>query len=164
MGERSYAESYLSESIEILERLDPVELDDLAHALAVHRDRGGRLFFLGVGGGAAHASHAVNDFRKLAAFEAYSPIDNVSELTARTNDEGWDTTFVEYLRGSRLGPRDGVFVFSVGGGDLERGISANIFHALNHDREAGASIFCAGGWKGGYSEKGADQCIMISTV
>jgi len=164
MGERSYAESYLSESIEILERLDPVELDDLAHALAVHRDRGGRLFFLGVGGGAAHASHAVNDFRKLAAFEAYSPIDNVSELTARTNDEGWDTTFVEYLRGSRLGPRDGVFVFSVGGGDIERGISANIVHALSHAREVGASIFGVVGRDGGYTAQVADHCIVIPEV
>lgn len=163
-GERSYAERYLSEAREILEGLDALVLESMAEALASLRERGGRLFFLGVGGGAAHASHAVNDFRKLAGIEAYSPADNVSELTARTNDEGWDSTFAEYLRGSRLGPRDGVFVFSVGGGSLERGISGNIVRALELAREVGAGIFGVVGRDGGYTAQVADHCIVVPTV
>lgn len=164
MGERSYAERYLSEAVEIAGRLDRGELESLAAALASLRDRGGRLFFLGVGGGAAHASHAVNDFRKLAGIESYTPSDNVAELTARTNDEGWETTFVEYLRRSRLGADDGVFVFSVGGGDLERGISGNIVKALVHAREVGASIFGVVGRDGGYTARVANHCIVVPEV
>lgn len=160
-GERSYAERYLEEASAILGRLDPGGLETMASALAALRDRGGRLFFIGVGGGAAHASHAVNDFRKLAGIEAYTPADNVAELTARTNDEGWETTFVEYLRGSRLGPDDGIFVFSVGGGSLELGISANIVRAVTFAREVGAGIFGVVGRDGGYTAQVADHCVVI---
>jgi D-sedoheptulose 7-phosphate isomerase len=163
-GEWSYAERYLTEAGEILEALDPAALEAMAGALAELRRRGGRLFFLGVGGGAAHASHAVNDFRKLAGIEAYTPTDNASELTARTNDEGWETTFLEYLRGSRLGAKDAVFVFSVGGGNLERGISANIVRALTFAREVGAGVFGVVGRDGGYTAQVADHCIVIPTV
>jgi D-sedoheptulose 7-phosphate isomerase len=164
MGERSYAERYLAEAREILEGLDARVLEAMAGALAELRERGGRLFFLGVGGGAAHASHAVNDFRKLAGIESYTPADNVAELTARTNDEGWETTFEEYLRGSRLGHSDAVFVFSVGGGSLERGISANIVRAVSFAREVGAGVFGVVGRDGGYTARVADHCIVIPTV
>jgi D-sedoheptulose 7-phosphate isomerase len=164
MGERLYSEAYLEETRAIVERLDPLALEAMALGLAELRQRGGRLFFLGVGGGAAHASHAVNDFRKLAGIEAYTPADNVAELTARTNDEGWETTFVEYLRGSRLRRGDGIFVFSVGGGSLERGISANIVSALEHAREVGASIFGVVGRDGGHTAQVAEHCIVVPTV
>ena len=164
MGERTFTERYLAEARQILDRLDVLAVEAMAEALAELRDRGGRLFFLGVGGGAAHASHAVNDFRKLAGFEAYAPVDNVSELTARTNDEGWDTTFESYLRGSRLGPADGVFVFSVGGGSLERGISANIVRALQYAQRVGAAIFGVVGRDGGYTAQVADHCVVVPTV
>lgn len=164
MGERLFSEEYLEEARSILEGLDPLALEAMVTGLEALRARGGRLFFLGVGGGAGHSSHAVNDFRKIAGIEAYSPADNVSELTARTNDEGWDTTFVEYLRGSRLRRGDGVFVFSVGGGSLERGISTNIVNALVHAREVGASIFGVVGRDGGYTAQVADHCIVVPTV
>src|SRR5687767_3301907 len=121
----SFAAAYLQEAAQILQDLDPGQIDLLAESLAGVRDAGGRLFILGVGGGAAHASHAVNDFRKIANFEAYTPADNVSELTARVNDEGWETTFAEWLKGSRLANTDAVLVFSVGGGNLERNVSVN---------------------------------------
>lgn len=164
MGERTYTEQYLAEARQILDRLDVLAVEALAEALAELRDRGGRLFFLGVGGGAAHASHAVNDFRKLAGFEAYAPVDNVSELTARTNDEGWETTFESYLQGSRLGPADGIFIFSVGGGSLERGISANIVRAVMHAQRVGAAVFGVVGRDGGYTARVADHCIVVPTV
>jgi D-sedoheptulose 7-phosphate isomerase len=164
MVERLYSEEYLEETRRIVEALDPLALEAMAAGLAELRERGGRLFFLGVGGGAAHASHAVNDFRKLAGIEAYTPADNVAELTARTNDEGWETTFVAYLRGSRLRRGDGVFVFSVGGGSLERGISANIVGALEHARVVGASIFGVVGRDGGHTARVADHCIVVPTV
>src|ERR1700683_3318394 len=122
----NFAEEFLAESIEVLKRIDALAVEASASKLAEIRERGGRLFVLGVGGSAGHASHAVNDFRKLCGFEAYAPTDNVSELTARTNDEGWDTTFAAWLRGSRLRAADGLLVFSVGGGDAERGVSANV--------------------------------------
>jgi D-sedoheptulose 7-phosphate isomerase len=136
----------------------------VAQALAGVRQRGGRLFFVGVGGSAANCSHAVNDFRKLAGFEAYTPADNVSELTARTNDEGWETVFVSWLRGSRLQPGDGVFVFSVGGGSLEKQISPNIVRALDYARETGATIVGVVGRDGGYTAQVADACVMVPTV
>lgn len=164
MGERTYSERYLAEARLILDRIDAGELEAFAGSLAELRERGGRLFFLGVGGGAAHASHAVNDFRKLAGFEAYAPVDNVSELTARTNDEGWDTTFESYLRGSRLGENDGIFVFSVGGGSEEKGISANIVRALKLARRVGASVYGVVGRDGGYTAQVADHCIVVPTV
>src|SRR5687768_11435013 len=136
-----HAARHLAETARIAQTLDPHALDAMALALAALRERGGRLFFLGVGGSAANASHATNDFRKLGHIESYSPTDNVAELTARTNDEGWDSTFEQYLRGSRLTARDGVFVFSVGGGDEGRGVSTNLVHALRHAQSVGATIF-----------------------
>jgi D-sedoheptulose 7-phosphate isomerase len=160
----SFAERYLAETVEIVGRLDRDELERLASELAEVRDAGGRLFVLGVGGSAGHAGHAVNDFRKLCAFEAYAPTDNVSELTARTNDDGWESVFAEWLRGSRLGGRDAVLVFSVGGGDLERNISANLVRALEYARDAGARVFGIVGRDGGYTRRAADTCVVIPTA
>jgi D-sedoheptulose 7-phosphate isomerase len=160
----SFADRYLAETVEIVERLDRDELEHLATGLAEVRDAGGRLFVLGVGGSAGHAGHAVNDFRKLCAFEAYAPTDNVSELTARTNDDGWESVFAEWLRGSRLGGRDAVLVFSVGGGDLERNISANLVRALDYARDAGARVFGIVGRDGGYTRRVADTCVVIPTA
>src|SRR6266446_5252994 len=133
----NYINQYIQEAIKILELLDQSRIQSTLDLLIQLRARGGRLFLLGVGGGAGHASHAVNDFRKIANIEAYTPTDNVSELTARVNDEGWDTAYAQWLRGSRIGPRDMVFVFSVGGGDAERNISANLVRALQYTREKG---------------------------
>lgn len=161
MTERPFAARYIAEAREILDRLDVEAIEAMARALAELRVRGGRLFFLGAGGGAANASHAVNDFRKIAEIEAYTPTDNIAELTARVNDDGWETTYVEYLRGSRLTPDDGVFVFSVGGGSLERGISANIVHAVAHANELGASVFGVVGRDGGYTAEVADHCVIV---
>ncbi len=137
----AFAATYLTESIEILQRLDVHEIERLAGGLAEVREAGGRLFILGVGGSAGHAGHAVNDFRKLCGFEAYAPTDNVSELTARINDEGWETCFAAWLEGSRIGPHDGVLVFSVGGGNREKNVSVNIMRALEAAARAGARIF-----------------------
>jgi D-sedoheptulose 7-phosphate isomerase len=128
------------------------------------RSAGGRLFFLGVGGGAAHASHAVNDFRKLVGIEAYCPTDNVAELTARINDEGWDGAYAEYLRGSRLSERDGVFVFSVGGGSVERNISVNLVRAIQLAKDVGAMVFGVVGRDGGYTCTVADHCVLVPVV
>jgi D-sedoheptulose 7-phosphate isomerase len=160
----SFAERYLAETAEIVERLDRDELERLAASLAQVREGGGRLFVLGVGGSAAHAGHAVNDFRKLCAFEAYAPTDNVSELTARTNDDGWESVFAEWLRGSRLRKGDAVLVFSVGGGDIERNVSANLVRALEYAREEGARIFGVVGRDGGYTKREADACVVIPIV
>lgn len=132
--------------------------------LKMIREQRGRLFFLGVGGGAGNCSHAVNDFRKIARIEAYTPVDNVSELTARTNDEGWDTVFLEWLRNCRLTKSDGVFVFSVGGGDKENGISTNIVAALEYAKEAGARILGVVGRNGGYTALSADACVIVPSV
>jgi D-sedoheptulose 7-phosphate isomerase len=160
----SFAEGYLAETVDILNRLDRDELERLAAGLSEVRDGGGRLFLLGVGGSAAHASHAVNDFRKLCAFEAYTPTDNASELTARVNDDGWDTVFAEWLRGSRLGPRDAVLVFSVGGGDADRNVSANLVQAVELAREVGARIFGVVGRDGGHTRRRAEACVVIPAV
>jgi D-sedoheptulose 7-phosphate isomerase len=160
----SFTSSYLAESAEIIARLDPAAIEAVATGLARVRADGGRLFILGVGGSAGHASHAVNDFRKLCGFEAYAPTDNVSELTARINDEGWDTSFVEWLRGSRLRRDDGVLVFSVGGGNRERNVSVNLVRALEHAREVGARIFGIVGRDGGTTRELADACVIIPTV
>ena len=160
----SFTSSYLAESAEIIARLDPAVIEAVATGLARVRADGGRLFILGVGGSAGHASHAVNDFRKLCRFEAYAPTDNVSELTARINDEGWDTSFVEWLRGSRLRRGDGVLVFSVGGGNRERNVSVNLVRALEHAREVGARIFGIVGRDGGATRELADACVIIPTV
>lgn len=161
MTDTPYSAQYLAEAREILDRLDVDTLEAMALGLAELRERGGRLFFLGSGGGAAHASHAVNDFRKIVGIEAYAPTDNVAELTARVNDDGWESTHVEYLRGSRLTAADGVFVFSVGGGSVERGISANIVRAVSFAREVGAQVFGVVGRDGGYTAEVADHCIVI---
>ncbi len=160
----TFAEQYLAESAQVIAALDHAKIEQIAEMLVTLRDAGGRLFFLGVGGGAGHASHAVNDFRKIAGIETYTPVDNVSELTARTNDEGWDTTFVEWLRGSRLSARDLVFVFSVGGGSRERAVSMNIVNALDHAHEVGAKIVGVVGRDGGHTASVADACVIVPTV
>ena len=160
----TFAEQYLAEAAQILTRIDPEAIERMAAALAAVRARGGRLFLLGVGGGAGHASHAVNDFRKLADIEAYSPVDNVSELTARTNDEGWDTSFAAWLKASRLRREDGVFVFSVGGGSLEKNISANIVRAIEYAKSCGAMVLGVVGRDGGYTARVADACVVVPTV
>ncbi|MEM4216723.1 MAG: SIS domain-containing protein [Candidatus Methanomethylicaceae archaeon] len=154
----------MAEAIQIIRRLDIAAIEKVVDLLVALRQRGGRLFFVGVGGGAAHASHAVNDFRKIAAIEAYTPTDNVSELTARINDEGWESVFVNWLKGSRLNANDMVFVFSVGGGDLERNISSNLVWALRYAKEVGATVCGIIGRDGGYTAKVADACIIIPTV
>ena len=155
---------YISDAKSILQDLDVPTIERIIQLLVKLRSRGGRLFFLGVGGGAGHASHAVNDFRKIANIEAYTPSDNVSELTARVNDEGWDTAYAQWLRGSRLGPLDMVFVFSVGGGNAERNISVNLVKALQHARQVGATICGVVGRDGGYTFKIADACLLIPVV
>jgi D-sedoheptulose 7-phosphate isomerase len=157
----SFADTYLAETARIIDRLDRDGLERMAEALASVRDSGGRLFVLGVGGSAAHASHAVNDFRKLCEFEAYAPTDNVSELSARVNDDGWESVFAAWLAGSQLRADDAVLVFSVGGGDAEQNVSANLVRALDHAREAGARIFGIVGRNGGYTARVAEQCIVI---
>jgi len=160
----TYAEQYLAEATQILARLAPADLERMATELAQIRERGGRLFILGVGGGAGHASHAANDFRKLCHIEAYAPTDNVSELTARVNDDGWESTFSEWLKVSRLARRDGVLVFSVGGGDLERNVSPNLVRALSLAKKVGAVVCGVVGRDGGYTAQVADACVVIPTV
>ena len=157
----TFSDAFVEESIDILRSIDTGLIEQLAEGLAAARDRNGRLFILGVGGSAGHASHAVNDFRKICGFEAYTPTDNVSELTARTNDEGWDTTFAEWLKGSRLSDRDALLIFSVGGGNAEKGVSTNLVVALQLARERGASIFGVVGRDGGTTAKLADACVVI---
>ena len=159
-----YIETYLNEAAEVIRRIDRGSIEKTVRLLLDVRKKGGRIFFLGAGGGAANASHAVNDFRKLAGFEAYAPTDNVSELTARTNDDGWPSVFVEWLKCSRLGDKDLVFVLSVGGGSLEKNVSPNIVLALKHAKEAGAKICGIVGRDGGYTAAAADACILIPTV
>ncbi len=160
----NYIETYLNEAKEILQQLDKNAISKIIQLLLEVKRSGGRLFFLGAGGGAGHASHAVNDFRKLGGCEAYTPTDNVSELTARINDEGWDTVFVEWLKGSRLRKGDLVFVFSVGGGSLEKNVSPNIVKALQYAKEVGAWICGVMGRDGGYTAQVADACVIIPTV
>jgi D-sedoheptulose 7-phosphate isomerase len=160
----SYATTYLAEAVEIIKRIDTAAIERMATLLAGVRARGGRLFFLGVGGSAANASHAVNDFRKIAGIESYAPTDNVSELTARVNDESWDSVFVNWLRGSRLTARDLIFVLSVGGGDLEKNISPNLVRALEYAKKLGAAVCGIVGRTGGYTAKVADACVIVPTV
>ena len=160
----SYSAQHLAETAEIVSRLDPVKLETMVEHLAQLRDRGGRLFFLGVGGSAANASHAVNDFRKIAGIEAYAPTDNVSELTARMNDEGWASVFVEWLRGSRLRQEDGLMVFSVGGGSLEKNVSPNLVSALQYAKSVGSTVLGIVGRDGGYTARVADACCIVPTV
>jgi D-sedoheptulose 7-phosphate isomerase len=159
-----FARAHLDETARIAALLDADAIERAAAALLLVRGRGGRLFVLGVGGSAANASHAVNDFRKLAGFEAYAPTDNVSELTARTNDEGWDTTFVAWLRGSRLRRDDGILVFSVGGGSVERHLSTNLVRALEYARSIGSTIVGVVGRDGGFTATVADACVIVPTV
>jgi D-sedoheptulose 7-phosphate isomerase len=160
----SYSVQHLAETRNIVDQLDPVLLEKMVEGLASVRDRGGRLFILGVGGSAANASHAVNDFRKICGFEAYAPTDNVSELTARTNDEGWATVFATWLRGSRINGQDGLLVFSVGGGNLEKNVSPNLVEALKVAKEVGAGIYGIVGKDGGYTAQVADAAVIVPTV
>jgi len=160
----SYAAQHLAETIEIVKGLDPALIERMADELAALRARGGRLFFLGVGGSAGNCSHAVNDFRKIVGIEAYAPTDNVSELTARTNDEGWHTIFREWLLTSRLTAKDAVFVFSVGGGNLEKNVSPNLVGALQLAKEVGASILGVVGRDGGYTAKVGGVVCIVPTV
>tara|TARA_Y100000310_G_scaffold339356_1_gene431795 strand:+ start:9897 stop:10493 length:597 start_codon:yes stop_codon:yes gene_type:complete len=160
----TYAQQHLEEASRIIAELDTSAIESMAELLAKVREDGGRLFFLGVGGSAGNCSHAVNDFRKIVGLESYAPTDNVSELTARTNDEGWDTVFVEWLKTSRLGPTDAVFVFSVGGGDLEQNVSPNLVKALQHARDVGARITGVVGRDGGFTATVADVCLVVPTV
>jgi D-sedoheptulose 7-phosphate isomerase len=163
-----FAAGFLAESIAILEQIDIAAVERMAAGLARVREMGGRLFILGVGGSAGHAGHAVNDFRKLCGFEAYAPTDNVSELTARANDEGWDTCFAAWLEGSRIGARDGVLVFSVGGGSREKNVSVNIVRALETASARGAHIFGIVGrvseLNGGFTRQMAEECILIPAL
>lgn len=157
----TFTRTYLDESMAIARALDEGTIEALALGLAAVRDRGGRLFLLGVGGSAGHASHAVNDFRKLCAFEAYAPTDNVSELTARVNDEGWDTVFSGWLEGSRLTRHDALLIFSVGGGSREKNVSVNLVRAMELAKRVGASIFGVVGRDGGETGRQADVCVVI---
>jgi D-sedoheptulose 7-phosphate isomerase len=160
----TYTEKFIGQAVQILQQLDRESVERVLELLLEVKARAGRIFFLGVGGGAGHASHAVNDFRKIAGMEAYTPTDNVSELTARVNDDGWETSFVNWLRGSRLNAHDMVFVFSVGGGDLQRTISANLVRALQYAKEVGATICGVVGRDGGYTAQVADACVLIPVV
>jgi D-sedoheptulose 7-phosphate isomerase len=160
----SYTEQYLREAAVIIQRLDPTAIENVAVLLAAVRSNGGRVFFLGVGGSAANCSHAVNDFRKLANIECYAPTDNVAELTARANDEGWASVFAEWLKVSRLSARDALFIMSVGGGDVERNISPNLVHAIQLAREVGAAVTGIVGRDGGYTAKVAHACVVVPTV
>ena len=160
----SFVQKYLAEAGQVVERLDPIAIDAVVDLLADTRTRGGRLFILGVGGSAANASHAVNDFRKLAGIEAYAPTDNVSELTARTNDEGWASVFEGWLRVSRLGPGDLVLVFSVGGGNAEKNVSPNLVAALQYAKGRGTRIAGVVGRDGGYTAQVANACVIVPTV
>ena len=160
----NYSEQHLRETTEVVAKLDPALCEKAVELLAQVRARGGRLFILGVGGSAANASHAVNDFRKIAGMECYAPTDNVSELTARTNDEGWSTVFVEWLKGSRLDAKDALLVLSVGGGDVERNVSPNLVAALQLAKERQSAILGIVGRDGGYTARVADVCVIIPTV
>ena len=159
-----FTEKFLMEAAEITRQLDRGKLDRMVHLLADTRTRGGRLFILGVGGSAANASHAVNDFRKIVGIESYAPTDNVSELTARTNDEGWEGVFSSWLSGSRLSSKDAVLVLSVGGGDRENHVSPNLVAALDFAKQIGATTLGIVGRNGGYTAKVADACVVIPTV
>ena len=160
----TFSEQFLQESVELIKGIDTAKMEAMAEGLAKLREGGGRLFILGVGGSAGHASHAVNDFRKICGLESYTPTDNVSELTARTNDEGWDTTFSEWLKGSRLTAKDGLLIFSVGGGNKEKNVSVNLVRALELAKERGAAVFGIVGRDGGYTMQVADVCVIVPTV
>jgi D-sedoheptulose 7-phosphate isomerase len=160
----SYTKQHLLEAGQIIEKLDVDAIEKMADLLAGVKNAGGRLFFLGVGGSAGNCSHAVNDFRKIVGIESYAPTDNVSELTARTNDEGWASIFVEWLKVSKLSPKDAIFVFSVGGGNLEKNISPNLVEAIKHAKQIGATVLGVVGRDGGYTAQAADACVIVPTV
>jgi D-sedoheptulose 7-phosphate isomerase len=160
----SHTRNYLTEVSRIASLLDQSAIERMVALLVETRDQGGRVFFLGVGGGAAHAAHAVTDFRKIASIESYAPTDNSSELTARINDDGWETAYANWLRGSRLTARDAVFIFSVGGGNAEHRISMNLIASLNLARQTGARILGVVGRDGGYTARVADACLLIPSV
>lgn len=161
---KTFSEKYLSECIEICNSIDPAKIENMAQIIDNVRKEAGRIFFLGVGGGAGHAGHAVNDFRKICSIESYAPTDNVSELTARVNDDGWDTCYVNWLKGSKLNDKDLLFVFSVGGGNLEKNISVNILKSLQLAEEVNAKVCGVVGRDGGYTAKVANECIVIPNV
>ena len=160
----SYAQQHLKEAQEIIDQIDIEAIEKVADLLATVKEDQGRIFFLGVGGSAGNCSHEVNDFRKIVEIESYAPTDNVSELTARTNDEGWPTIFEPWLKLSKLNPKDAVFIFSVGGGNLEKNISPNLVNALKYAKQVGAKITGVVGRDGGYTAKVADACVIIPTV
>jgi D-sedoheptulose 7-phosphate isomerase len=160
----TFVETFLAEARDVIARIDAQRVEAVVAELAALRERGGRLFILGVGGSAGNASHAVNDFRKLVGIEAYAPTDNVSELTARTNDEGWETTFSAWLQVSKLRPDDAVLVFSVGGGDLERNVSPNLVRGVQYAKQVGARVLGIVGRDGGYTAQAADAAVIIPTV
>jgi D-sedoheptulose 7-phosphate isomerase len=160
----SFAKDFLAEVQQVVAQLNVEAIEKCADELGKVRERGGRLFILGVGGSAANASHAVNDLRKICGFEAYAPTDNVSELTARINDDGWATTFTEWLKGSRIQAKDGLLIFSVGGGNLEKNVSPNLVSAIQLAKKAGAAVVGIVGRDGGYTAKEATACVIVPTV
>jgi D-sedoheptulose 7-phosphate isomerase len=164
INEGEYISAYLNDAVTIIHKIDRDQIQRMSRILQDIRANGGRLFILGVGGGAGNASHAVNDFRKIAGIESYAPTDNVSELTARVNDDGWESVFESWLKGSRLNANDGIFVFSVGGGNAEKNVSANLVNALRYAKEKGAKVIGVVGRDGGYTAKVADACVIIPTV
>ena len=159
-----YSDAHLSEVIEIIKKIETKQIEKMVELILNVRNEKGRIFFLGVGGSAGNCSHAVNDFRKIVGIESYAPTDNVSELTARTNDEGWSTIFSEWLKVSNLNPKDLIFVFSVGGGNLEKNISPNLVEALKYGKSIGCKLVGVVGRDGGYTTKVADACVIIPTV
>ena len=160
----SFSAAYLRRVADVARQIDPAVIESMAVVLSDLRARGGRLFFLGVGGGAGNASHAVNDFRKLAGIEAYAPTDNVSELTARINDDGWESSYAAWLQGSRLSAKDGIVVFSVGGGDAAKNVSLNLVRAIDYARSIGAEVFGVVGRDGGHTARSAKYCVIVPTV
>jgi D-sedoheptulose 7-phosphate isomerase len=160
----SFTKQFLAEVQQVTAQLNEADIEKCADELAAIRERGGRLFILGVGGSAGNAGHAVNDFRKICGFEAYAPTDNVSELTARTNDEGWATVFSEWLKGSRINAKDGLLIFSVGGGNLEKNVSPNLVSAIQVAKKVGASVVGIVGRDGGYTAQQATACVIVPTV
>jgi D-sedoheptulose 7-phosphate isomerase len=161
---KEYINIYLKEVLEITSKIDKAEIEKMINVILKVKKNEGRIFMLGVGGSAGNASHAVNDFRKIAGIECYTPTDNVSELTARVNDDGWDSSFVNWLKGSRLNTSDCIFIFSVGGGNLEKNVSVNIVNSLKYAKEIGSSIIGIVGKDGGYTAKVADACVIIPVV
>jgi len=160
----NYAQAHLNEAMDIIQQMDVAAIEEMVDLLVTVKAEGGRLFFLGVGGSAGNSSHAVNDFRKIVGIESYAPTDNVSELTARTNDEGWSTIFSEWLKTSKLNERDALFILSVGGGNLEKNISPNLVEALKYGKSVGAKVTGIVGRDGGYTAQVADVCVIVPTV